>query len=75
MANIPILPGSSSFSVPSNPTPFGFFDTDNEFTSSADKAADFCARRLGYPITDVELQDINFYACFESDHIFTFGSL
>lgn len=65
MANIPIWPGSSSFSSVTNPTPFGFFDDDNAFTSSADKVADFCARRLGYPITDVELQDINFYACFE----------
>lgn len=65
MANIPIWPGSSSFGAVTNPTPFGFFDTDNEFTSSADKAANWCARRLGYPITDVELQDINFYTCFE----------
>jgi len=65
MANIPIWPGSSSFGEVTNPTPFGFFDSDTAFTSSADKAADFCARRLGYPITEVELQDINFYACFE----------
>ena len=65
MTDIPIWPGSSSFGEQTNPTPFGFFDTDNEFTSSADKAADFCARRMGYPISDIELQDINFYACFE----------
>ena len=61
--NIPIWPGSSSFSEGS--TPFGHYDTDTEFTSSADKTAGWCAKRLGYPIVDIELQDINFYACFE----------
>ena len=61
--NIPIWPGSSSFSEGS--TPFGYYDTDVEFTASADKTAGWCAKRLGYPIVDIELQDINFYACFE----------
>jgi hypothetical protein len=62
---IPIWPGSSSFELVSNPTPFGYYDTDVEFTASADKTAGWCAKRLGYPIVDIELQDINFYACFE----------
>ena len=61
--NIPIWPGSSSFS--SGATPFGHYDTEVEFGSSADKTAGWCAKRLGYPIVDIELQDINFYACFE----------
>lgn len=61
--NIPIWPGSSSFSV--GKTPFGHYDTDTEFQSSVDKTAGWCAKRLGYPIVDIELQDINFYACFE----------
>ena len=60
---IPIWPGSSSFSA--GDTPFGFYDTDNDFTSSADNTAIWCARRLGHPLTDIELQDINLYACFE----------
>ena len=30
-----------------------------------DKVTDFCARRLGYPIENVELQDIQFWAAFE----------
>lgn len=63
MVIIPIWPGSSSFSV--GDTPFGFYDTDTEFVGDADKVATWCARRLGYPLVDVELQDINFYACFE----------
>lgn len=61
--NIPIWPGSSSF-FPGN-TPFGFYDNDYEFQTEADSVSNWCAIRLGYPITDIELQDIQFYACFE----------
>ena len=71
MANIPIWPGSSSFSTGS--TPFGFYDTDAEFQVDADKVANFCARRLGYPLVEVELQDISFYAAFE-EAITTYGN-
>jgi hypothetical protein len=59
----PIWPGSSSFS--SGDTPWGFYDSDNEFTASADKFADWAAKRLGYPIMAIEMQDIQFYTCFE----------
>lgn len=61
--NIPIWPGSSSFSA--GDTPFGYYDVDVEFQSDVDNVASWCASRVGYPIVDVELQDINFYACFE----------
>ena len=61
--NIPIWPGSSSF-FPGD-TPFGFYDNDFTFQTEADQMADWCAKRLGYPLSDVELQDINLYACFE----------
>ena len=63
MAEIPIWPGSSSFSP--GDTPFGFYDSDASFQTDADKVAKFCAQRLGYPIENVELQDINFYTAFE----------
>ena len=63
MAQEPIWAGSSSFQ--SGNTPWGFYDSDNEFTSSADKFAVWSARRLGYPIMEVELQSGSFYACFE----------
>ena len=63
MANIPIWPGSSSF-FPGD-TPFGFYDYDPDFQVDADKVAKFCAIRLGYPIENVELQDVNFYTAFE----------
>ena len=63
MANIPIYPGSSSF-FPGD-TPFGFYDYDYQFQQDADKVAKFCAQRLGWPIENVELQDVNFYTAFE----------
>ena len=74
MSNIPIWPGSSSFAQVSAsyangvwppPTPFGFYDNDSQFQTDANKVANFCALRLGYPIENVELQDINFWAGFE----------
>ena len=71
MANIPIYPGSSSFSP--GLTPFGFYDFDFQFQDDADKLVTYCARRLGYPLTDIELQDLNFYAAFE-DAITTYGN-
>jgi hypothetical protein len=63
MANIPIWNGSSTFTPGS--TPFGFYDNDVAFQQEADKVATWCARRLGYPLMAVELQDINFYTAFE----------
>ena len=71
MANTPIWPGSSSF-FPGN-TPFGFYDNDTDFQNDADKVAIFVARRLGYPLVDVELQDINFYSAFE-EAVTTYGN-
>ena len=69
--NIPIYPGSSSF-FPGQ-TPFGFYDNEAQFQTDADKVALFCARRLGYPIMEVELQDVNFYAAFE-EAVTTYGN-
>jgi len=65
MATISIWPGSASFSNTTNPTPFGFYDTDTEFKTDADKVATWCAQRLGYPIVDIELQATNFFTAFE----------
>ena len=69
--NIPIWTGSSTFSA--GETPFGFYDTDPQFQTDIDKFATFAARRLGYPIVDIELQDLNFYAAFE-EAITTYGN-
>jgi len=56
-------PGSSSFSP--GKTPFGYFDSDAIFQEHADKFASFAANHLGYPVLEVELQDVNFYTAFE----------
>ena len=61
--NIPIWTGTSTFSA--GQTPFGFYDHQIEFQTDADKVSDFCARRLGYPLADVELQSGSFYTAFE----------
>ena len=60
---IPIWSGLSNFD--SGQTPFGFYDADSEFNSDADRVAEWCAKRLGYPIVDIELQSGSFYAVFE----------
>ena len=63
MAQEPIWPGSGS--AVSGNTPFGFYDEDSVFQTDAPKFATWCAKRMGYPITAIELQDSQFYACFE----------
>ena len=63
MAKIPIWPGSSSF-FPGE-TPFGFYDQDIKFQQDAEKVANWCAQRLGYPLVDIELQPANLFTAFE----------
>jgi hypothetical protein len=46
-------------------TPFGFYDADITFQEDAPKVATFVARRLGYPVVDVELTHRQIYAAFE----------
>jgi hypothetical protein len=74
MANTAIYSGSSNFLTVSSsyvigsgnkPTPNGYYDNDLAFQRDADNVALFCARKLGFPILEVELQDVNFYSCFE----------
>ena len=50
--SVSIWPGSASFF--SGDTPFGLYDSETEFQSDAEKVADWCAKRLGYPINDIE---------------------
>jgi hypothetical protein len=58
-----IWPGSGS--AVSGNTPFGLYDNDTIFQSDAPKFANWSAKRLGYPIMSIELQDSQFYTCFE----------
>ena len=64
MSQARIWTGSTTFTSGSS-TPFGIYDADSLFQSDAPKVASWCARRLGYPIIDIELQGDNFFAVFE----------
>jgi len=64
MSQARIWTGSSTFTSGSS-TPFGTFDSDTNFQTDAPKVASWCAKRLGYPIIDIELQADNFFAVFE----------
>jgi hypothetical protein len=72
MAQVTIWNGSATFTSGSS-TPFGFYDSDTDFQTDAIKVAKFCGTRLGYPLMDVELQDGNFFACFE-EAVTTYGN-
>jgi len=71
MAQEPIVntwPGQSTFAV--GKTPYGYFDSDLNFRKDIDKFAKWAATSLGYPIVDVELIDINFYAAYEESILY-----
>ena len=67
-------PGSGS-AVNTGSIPFGFYLTEptpvsltasvGYFEYDCEKSAQWAAKRLGYPIIDIEIIDVNFYACFE----------
>ena len=62
MPQLPIWSGTSTFK--SGNTPYGFYDSDSDFSGSSahsvDRFADWAAKRLGYPIIDIELQSGSF---------------
>ena len=64
MSQARIWTGSTTFTSGSS-TPFGIYDSDSQFQLDAPKVASWCAKRLGYPIIDIELQGENFFAVFE----------
>lgn len=64
MSQARIWTGSADFTSGSS-TPFGIYDSDSIFQSDAPKVASWCAKRLGYPIIDIELEGENFFAVFE----------
>ena len=63
MADITIYDGTPNF-LPGS-TPFGVYDHDHSFQNDIESTTIWCANRLGYPIVNVEMQDTNFFACFE----------
>ena len=46
-------------------TPFGIYDNDTDFRTDAPKTAVWVAKRLGYPIVNIELDNQQIWACFE----------
>lgn len=65
MANIAIYDGAANSGSVSGSTPFGLYDTDLTYLTASANTANWCAKRLGYPVTDIEIQNIQFFACFE----------
>lgn len=51
--------------VTGSSTPFGIYDTDSDFRLDAPKTSVWVAKRLGYPIINVELDNEQIWACFE----------
>jgi hypothetical protein len=72
MAQTPIIWSGTSIFYPGQ-TPFGFYDYDTNFQVDADKVAQFCTTRLGYPTVDVEMGSGSLYACFE-EAVTTYGN-
>lgn len=69
--NIPIYDGNPVWNP--NAVPFGFYNSQADFTSDAVKVSKFCAVRLGYPLVDVELQSGSFFTAFE-EAVTTYGN-
>ena len=69
--NIPIYDGCPKWV--DSAVPFGFYNSDTEFTTDAVKVAKFCAARLGYPLVDIELQSGSFFTAFE-EAVTTYGN-
>ena len=63
----PIQPGH-------NDTPFGYYDTDPLFRAESVKFSKWAARKLGYPIQDIELVSSSFYTCIE-EAVSEYGSI
>lgn len=59
----------SLFSNTFRPTPFGFFDDDQEFATEADSMVTFVKRKLGDDILSVELTKKQIWSCFEESFL------
>jgi len=46
-------------------TPYGTYDTDSTFSTDIVSVTKWCAKRLGYPVLQLEIPSGSIYACFE----------
>ena len=60
-----LFAGTAIFNPGFGQTPFGTYDSQGTYNTDVETTALWCAKRLGYPIVDIELQDVHFFACFE----------
>lgn len=68
-----LFAGTAVFNPGFGQTPFGTYDNQGTYNADVESTALWCAKRLGYPIVDIELQDVHFFACFE-EAITEYGS-
>jgi len=64
----------ATFSSTTNPTPFGFFDSDTDFQSEADSVVTFVKRKLGDDVLSVELTKKQIWANLE-EAVLEYGSI
>ena len=64
----------TTFADTTNPTPFGFFNSDEDFQGEADNMVTFVKRRLGDDILSVELTKKQIFANFE-ESMLEYGSV
>ena len=55
----------ATFSETTNPTPYGFFDSESNFQTEADNIVTFVKRKLGDDILSVELTKKQIWSCLE----------
>lgn len=64
MARIDIWQGTASFSA--GMTPFGYYDDDVKFQTDAVRVAKYIGFQLGFPVLDVELNQIQMFTALEN---------
>jgi hypothetical protein len=65
MATSSYYDGTELFANAYQEVPIGTYGSEVSFETDCNNATLWCARRLGYPMVDIELQAIQFWACFE----------
>ena len=46
-------------------TPYGTYDEDSTFQTDIESVTKWCAKRLGFPVLQLEIPSGSIYACFE----------
>jgi len=65
MATSSYFDGTEQFAGAYQEVPIGTYSNEVTFRDDCNSSTLWCARRLGYPIVDIELQGVQFWACFE----------